>query len=394
MNNKIKIRIAAFNNSYLLKDLINKKIELYDIKEEKKYLEVIINKKDYKKILKIKTIKKIEIIDYYGLNKLEFVLKKNSVFFILVIAGIIVNILLSNIIFDIEVETPNKVLEKDILKDLKELGLKKYKFKISYNEKEKIKEELKKVNKDKIEYIEIIEHGTKYIVKIEEKKIENDNDICDERNLVARKNARITKINSSSGEIVKKINDYVTKGEILISGVIHNKENIVERKCVKGNVLGETWYRIKVELDEKTIERVYTNKERFGLSINLFKTNIELFNNFSTFEKKEYNIIEGKIIPINIDLTKYIEVKEKVIKNTINNVDKKALTIAEKQLLKENNSIKGIIRKKVLKKSRNNSKIIIEVFIAAEEDITDFAKIIPEEELNVRTTHWYNSRSS
>lgn len=394
MNKKIKVRISSLNIDYLLKDLINKKIDMYDIKKDKKSLEIIINKKDYKKISKIKTIKKIDIIDYYGINKLEFILKKNSIFFMLVILGIIINILLSNIIFKIEVETPNKILEENIIKELEKLGLKKYRFKITYNKKEKIKEKLKKINSDKIEYIEIEEQGTKYIVKVEEKKLNKENDDCDERNIVARKNAIITKINSSSGEISKKINDYVVKGEILISGEIHNKENVVEKKCVKGKVLGETWYKVKVEIDKNTIEKKYTNKNKLGLSINFLGYNKEIFNTFSTFEKKEYNIIEGKLIPISISLSKYMEVKKIVRKNKVDNIDKKALDIATKKLLKENNLITNIIRKKVLKKSINNSKIIIEVFIAAEEDITDYEKIIPEEESNVRTTYKYNSGGS
>lgn len=394
MNKKIKVRISSLNIDYLLKDLIYKKLDMYDIKKDKKSLEIIINKKDYKKISKIKTIKKIDIIDYYGINKLEFILKKNSIFFMLVILGIIINILLSNIIFKIEVETPNKILEENIIKELEKLGLKKYRFKITYNKKEKIKEKLKKINSDKIEYIEIEEQGTKYIVKVEEKKLNKENDDCDERNIVARKNAIITKINSSSGEISKKINDYVVKGEILISGEIHNKENVVEKKCVKGKVLGETWYKVKVEIDKNTIEKKYTNKNKLGLSINFLGYNKEIFNTFSTFEKKEYNIIEGKLIPISISLSKYMEVKKIVRKNKVDNIDKKALDIATKKLLKENNLITNIIRKKVLKKSINNSKIIIEVFIAAEEDITDYEKIIPEEESNVRTTYKYNSGGS
>ena len=38
-----------------------------------------------------------------------------------------------------------------------------------------------------------------------------------------------------------------------------------------------------------------------------------------------------------------------------------------------------IIRKKVLKKSIKNSKIIVEVFFAVEEDITSYQDIINEE---------------
>lgn len=384
MNKRIKIRIKVNNPNSFIKDLIQRKINLYNITINKNILELIIDEDDMKTISKIKTLKNIDVVDYYGLSKLRFLLSKNKILIILVFFSIIANIVLSNIIFKVEVETPNKDLKEIVLKDLKELGLRRFKLKISYEEKELIKEKLKTKEKDKIEWLEIEEHGTKYIVKVEEKKIKDEESSCNPRNIIASKNARITSIRSSSGEIVKKINDYVEKGEILISGLIHNKEEIVSKKCSIGEVYGETWYKVKVSVPKYYTEVNKTKNKTFGISIKLLNKEINLFNKYQIYEKKEYNIIGSKFIPLNISFSKFQELNKEEYNNTLSNVDKVSYKYAEQELEKKLNSKINIIRKKILKKTEYNSKIETEVFFAIEENIVDYQDItsIDIEELN------------
>ena len=61
----------------------------------------------------------------------------------------------------------------------------------------------------------------------------------------------ILDIDAYSGEVVKKRLDYVSKGDVIISGLIHNKEKIVKKKCALGKVYGEVWYNVEVELPIK-----------------------------------------------------------------------------------------------------------------------------------------------
>lgn len=375
MNKRIKIYLKVNNPNYFIRELIEKKINLYNITKKERELELIIDEEKLEEISKIKTIKKLKIKNYYGLSKIKYLINKNKLIIILILIGILINIFLSNIIFKVEVSTPNKELVKIVEKDLKQLGLKKYRFKISYNQKEIIKEKLKEMEKDKIEWLEIEEHGTKYIVKIEEKKLKDEEELCLERNIVSKKNAVITKITSSSGEIKKKINDYVEKGEILISGLIYNKEEVVSKKCAIGEVYGETWYKITLNIPKSYKDIKLTNNNSWGLSIKTIKKEINIGNKFQNFEKKEYNIIESRIIPLGISITNFIEVKENVYNNTINNVDEIAYKYAIEKLEKEFNNKPNIIRKKILKKQEENSKIKVEVFLAVEENITAYEDI-------------------
>lgn len=374
MNNKLILKVTGKTKKYFLNEIIKNNINIYDLKEKNDSYELLINYSDYEKILNIKTTNKIDVIQRIGINNYLNFIKTNIIVIIFLTLGILLNILLSNMILDIEINHPNKEIKKLIKKDLKEFGITKYKFKISYKEKELIKEKILDKEKDIIDWLEIEEKGTKYIIKLEERKKE-ELVLCNPRNIISTKEAIITKITSESGEIKKKINDYVVPGDILISGVIYNKETAVDKRCAVGKVYGETWYKVKVILDNnyKTIEE--TTNKRKGLYLKVFNLEYKLFNKFSKYKIKEYNIIKSKILPINISFVIYEELLEKNNKNTLDNVDDKALEIAEKNIKNKLSNDESILTKKVLKKELKNSKIEVDVFISTEENIIDYQDI-------------------
>ena len=123
----------------------------------------------------------------------------------------------------------------------------------------------------------------------------------------------------------------------------------------------------------KNIEE--TNNIKKGFAITFFKINYMFFNNFSNYKIKEYNIIDSKILPIKISFTNYQELIVKNNKNTISNIDKKALEIAEKNIKNKLDKDEKILTKKVLKKTLKNSKIEVDVFISTEENITAYQDI-------------------
>ena len=379
--NKIKIEIIGKNPDYFLKEIIKKKINIYDLEKNYKSIRLVINIDDYEIIKKIKTTYKIKVIEKYGVLKLYDYLRKYNLFLLLIIIGILINLLLSNIVFNIEVIHPNKKLVKIVYKDLNDLGLKKYHFKVNKN---KIKEKLLEKEKNRIEWLEIENIGTKYIIKLEEKKHNKKENKCRERNIISKKEALIYSIESSSGEIVKKKNDYVSKGEVIISGLIHNKDKIVSKRCAIGKVYGETWYTIKVLIPTNFKTTKELKNKDYGMNVKIFKKNINLGNRLRYYKKYVYNIIDSKIIPISMGITKYQEIKENKIIYNLNNVDEISLSTAEKEIKKKLTNDEEVISKKVLKKIKKNSKIEVEVFIKVKEDITSYQDItdVNIEELN------------
>lgn len=375
MNNKIRLLIRGKNPNYFLKEIIHRRINLYDVSQKRKELEVTIDYRDYKAIKQMKTSYKIKIIKRYGINHWQEIIKQNRFLILFTVIGIIVNIILSKLIFQIEMIHPNENLKSTIQKDLEELGVKKYHWKKNYEERKKIKELILEKEKDSLEWLEIEEEGTKYKIVLEERKQKKEEIICPERNVIAKKNAIIMEIKASEGEIVKKTKDYVTKGDLIISGFIHNKETVVSKKCAKGTIYGETWYKVIVNVPQKITEEKLKKQKSLGFFLKIGKREWNFQNKYKDYQKVEYNIIRKTILPFSIGIAKYQKVEKKQIVYTEAEIEKIALELAEKTLNKNLQYSEKVLEKKVLKKEENDSKIKVEILVKVKEDITDYEDI-------------------
>ena len=380
MINKYKIAIEGKNPDYFINELIKNSIYIYDLKKEYKKLIIVISLDDYNKLKKIKTSYKFYIIDSYGVIKIKYLCKKYLFFLICIFLGICLNIFLSKLIFDVEVIHSDKYIRELVYNNLKEKGIYKYKFKVSYLEKEKIIKEILRKETDDIEWLEIEEIGTKYIVKVEQRKKNKEEEVCSARNIVARKDAFILEIHADIGEVVKKKYDYVKKGDIVISGIIHNKEEEVSKRCATGKIYGEVWYKVNLEIPIFYKEEIITGKDRNSLEINFLNKNISFFNDFKTYKKNSEFLIGSSLLPISLNFTKYLETNVKEYEYSLSNVDNYALELASKKIKTKLGTRGEVVAKKVLKKSIKKSKIIIEVFVKVKEDITDNLEIIETKE--------------
>lgn len=380
MISKYKVAIEGKNPDYFINELIKNNIYIYDLEKEYKKLIIVISLDDYNKLKKIKTSYKFYIIDSYGVVKFKYLVKKYLFFLICMFLGICLNIFLSKLIFDVEVVHSNRYIREIVYNNLRERGIYKYRFKVNYLEKEKIIKEILKKESNDIEWLEIEEIGTKYIVKVEQRKKNKEEEECVPRNIVAGKDAFILEIQADVGEVVKKKYDYVKKGDIVISGIIHNKEEEVSRKCATGKIYGEVWYKVNLEIPMEYKEEIVTGKEKNTFEINFLNKNISLFNNFKTYKKNSTFLIGSNLLPISLNFTKYLETDVKMYKYNLFNVDDYALELASKKIKNKLGTRGEVVSKKVLKKSIKKSKIIIEVFVKVKEDITDSVEIIESKE--------------
>lgn len=377
MTNKYKLLIVGKNPKRFLDNLISLKISLYDVKLTDKELTIVVDLDDYNKILKLKTSYKIKVIDYYGLVKYENILKKYNVFFICLIIGLVLIKVLSSIIFDIDIEHPKSEIRELVLADLEEFGISKYHFKVSYDEKEKIIKKILHKETDRLEWLEIDSIGTKYVVKVEE-RIKNDPKIDNNfQHIVAKKDAMILQIQASSGEIKVSKNDYVKKGDILISGFITKDEEIKKKVKAVGIVYGEVWYQAEITLPKVYKEIKYTKNSKKRFQVKFLSHDFLLFDfkPYKTYESNNITLLENRLLPMSFNYSKVGETKEITKKYTGTKGEKEALKLAEKNLKKKLSVNDSIISKKVLKKTEKDSKIIIDIFFKVKEDITDTVNI-------------------
>ena len=171
MNSYLILKVSGKNIPKFILRCKNNNINILKI-EQISYKEALIkiNYKDYDKLLKIKSIYDITLINNTGFLKFKELLNKHKYFLIMFTFGILFLIYLCNIIFEVDVISTNNELNNLIKRDLENYNIKKYKLKKSYKEKERIKSELLEKYNDTIEWIEITDVGTKYEVQVVERK--------------------------------------------------------------------------------------------------------------------------------------------------------------------------------------------------------------------------------
>lgn len=378
--NKYTVSIKGKNTDYFLKKIINNGIKIYNISKSKNELILVVDADGYKKIRNIKTSYVIDVLDVSGMLKLKGMFYKYLVFILFFLFGVLLNIFLSCVIFEVEVIHSNKYIRELVYDALEKYGISKFKFKVSFKKKENIIQKILENEKDDIEWLEIKNVGCKYIVNVEQRKKNIEYNVCNNRNVVASKNATILAIEAEDGEVVKKKLDYVLKDEIIISGVIHNKEDIVSNRCASGKVFGEVWYKVVVELPKKYNEVSKTGNKSYKVKIKFLDKEKILFNNFSTYKSENLFSIDESLLPISISFVKCLETNEVNYIYNLDNVDDVAIDMAYERFKHNLGEEDEVLSKKVLKKEEKKSKIIVDVFFKVKENITAYKEIVDMKE--------------
>ena len=365
LNNKLIISVKGNINKFLLKCNINLSNIRYISNKE---IIITINESDYQKLLKIYGFK------YHIKNKKGFIKIKElcfiyKYFIYSCIIGFILLLFLSNIIFDINVICDNKNLKELIKKELINYDIDRFKFKKSYKKNELIKKEIIKKYKDKIEWLEIKNDGVKIEVNVLERKTKKENNNIEINNIIAKKSGFIKKVIVEDGIKLIEENNYVNKGDIIISSDIYLNEELKERKNAKGKVYAEVWYKVKVEYPLNTLEKEYTNKSRNILFLKINNNYYELFK-YKILERKDIIKINDKLTNISIGLENIKEVKYVSKKYDIKTAKKLAINKAKEEINKRLGKDEYIIDEKTLNFSEKNSKIYIDIFFSVYEEIS------------------------
>ncbi len=383
-SSNIKIKVTGKNINNFLKRLIYNNINIIKVVNVSyKEADLIINYQDLEKINKYKTIYNIEVIEYQGKLKLLKLIKKNIFIISFLILSLIIIYILSNVIFSVEVIHSNSSIIKLLEKELNYYGIKKYSFVKSYNEIEKIENKILKDNKDNLEWLEITREGTKYIVRVEERIINKDNQDTAIYNITASKNAIIKVIEATKGEKQKEVNNYVTKGEVIISPYITMPNNEKVLSSAKGSVLGEVWYTINIEYPYSYNEISYTGKSKKVWTFTFLNKRISLFDfkKYKSFNKDTKVIFKDNIS--SLSLNKEYQYETKVINDilTYDEVKEKAINLAKKKLKDKYNSIKDITKVITINEEDLGEKLSLTLFITCTEDITSYSRLDPNQNI-------------
>lgn len=379
MNSYLILKVSGKNIPKFILRCKNNNINILKI-EQISYKEALIkiNYKDYDKLLKIKSIYDITLINNTGFLKFKELLNKHKYFLIMFTFGILFLIYLCNIIFEVDVISTNNELNNLIKKDLENYNIKKYKLKKSYKEKERIKSELLEKYNDTIEWIEITDVGTKYEVQVVERKKKVTEEKNEYTNIVASKSGVLRKIYAEEGVKVVDNNTYVNKGDIIISGAITKDEEIKKIVNAKGKVYAEVWYNVNIEFPLEYTEKRYTNEKKKSVYMRLGNKYISK-RRFKNFERRKILSLKNRLVPFELGIEEEQKVNIINDKYTIEEAKKKAILSAKEKILQSLDKDEYITSQKTLKFYAKDSKIVLDIFFSCYEQIGKEEKIIPEE---------------
>ncbi|MBA4535872.1 sporulation protein YqfD [Bacillus aquiflavi] len=326
------------------------------------------------RVLSRKSGCKIAFIKRDGLPFLLNKFKKNSG----IVAGIVVFLgvimFLSNMVWGIQIDGANPATEYKIRKQLDEIGVKVGTLQFFVDDVDTIQKKLSD-HIEEITWIGVELQGTNYHFQVVEKEEPEEQKYISPRNLVAKKKAVIVDLFVEEGKPQVGVNDFVEKGQLLVSGMI-GKEGEEKAVPAKGKIFGETWYKSHVTLPLKANFQVFNGNEKQKHMIKIGKITIPFWgfgkHKFAQFEVEEkehkVNFLKWKL-PISYIKKTYRE-KEKVTRIYSNEeAIKMAKEMARKDLknqLDEDAEIKG---EKVLHQAIENGKVNLSIHFQIIENI-------------------------
>ena len=236
----LNIYVEGYFIEKFLNICANRKILLWNSNRVKStILNVNISIKDYRKIKEIlkKTKCKAKINKKKGLPFLFNKYRKRKVFGICFVVVITLTFVLSRFIWNIEVEGNESIKENEIIEIASRNNLKIGVLKDRIDIK-RIAQEIR-IERDDISWATVDIKGTNAIIKIAESTpkpdIINKDEPC---NIVATKDAIVTRVNAQNGIPVVEKDSMVKKGDVLISGTIEVKYTGTRKVHATGEVYG------------------------------------------------------------------------------------------------------------------------------------------------------------
>lgn len=375
---------------YYIERFINicntKQILLWNLKRKNSItLYASISIKDFKRLRSIckKTKCKLKIQNKKGIPFTLRKYKKRKIFLGLLFLIVIIVIILSNFIWNIDVEGNINIPREELLALAEENGLSVGKIKGGIDTKEVINKI--RLERDDVAWVGIDIIGTNAVIKVVEADakpdIINEEEYC---NIVADKDAMITKVIARNGTPVVEEGSVVKKGDILIAGWMEGKYTGRQYVHSQGEIEAKVWYTATEKIELKETKKIETGNEenKYSVKINNFQINlpksIPNFEKYDTIEaSKKLKLFSNFYLPFELITYTYKEYKEETVIHSIEEAKQIGVERAEEKLVNEIKD-KEILDKQIKVKTESEY-LLVEVTFEVKEKIGIEEKIVFEE---------------
>lgn len=289
--------------------------------------------------------------------------------------------ILSNMIWGIEIEGAEPKTEERIWKELDKLGVQIGSLQLLTDSAEEIQRTLTN-NIPAITWVGVRVEGTVYKLQVVEKNQPKPEKETGPQHLVAAKKGIIVKMYVQEGQPMVAINDYVKKGQQLVSGEI-GVEDRYSYIASKGEIIAETWYKSEVSIPLKKELTVLTGNEKNKHYLKFWKWDVPIWGYGNPkFEEYDQDLTTHPFkflrweLPIRYKEINIHEVEK--AKHELNQEEAVAagIEIAKKDLLSKLGEEAKIVKENILHKEVENGKVKITIHFTVHEDIAKGQPII------------------
>lgn len=248
----------------------------------------------------------MQIIKSIGVLYYLVVLFCKKINIIGVISFALTLLICSRFIFKVEITGNSPSNTKLVEEVLKENNINAGDLKKSYQELNEIYDDLKASFKGKIDYLNIYQEGgvlfVKYTNSVGAKEVENNF-----QNIYASKDGVIQSIDVSSGNIVVQVNQFVKKGDLLVSNTITSTDGENKIIATKGKVMAYTYVTYQGEIDAKKMDE----GEAFSYLLYTIRAKLGSIDKIDREKVLSYDIIDNKrVLKMQYVLIEDIAIKE------------------------------------------------------------------------------------
>ena len=259
---------------------------------------------------------------------------------------------LTSFVWSVEVSGNANIESNVICERLSELGVRPGVYKASVNTKD-IADKMILGMKD-LSWISVELKGTKLKVEVAERKIPPQivpkSEPC---NIYATKDGIVKSLVVKSGIEVVLPGTTVQRGQLLVTGVVPNKNEKEPPMIVHAiaNVKARTWYEKSVEVETNLTERITTENSKYMFYLAFLDKKLKLvpgkvkFSEYDRFiDEKGINLGKDMVLPFKFITEKYTEVKTLNKEIPFDEAGQNAMNIANNEIIEEIPSSADIIK--------------------------------------------------
>lgn len=209
----------------------------------------------------------------------------------------------SSMVWGIHIKGASPHVEQELREVIDEIGIRRGAFQFKLPQPDEV-QRIVTEHIDEATWIGVRKKGTTFEFEVVEQVRQEAPELLSPRHLVAAKKAVIHKIFVEDGKAVKKTNDFVEEGELLVSGFIgaEGKEQTV---AAKASVIGEIWYTSSVTVPLENTFASLTGEQQSKRMLVLGDIELPFWNikepdyeTYETFERETEWSLFGYRLPI------------------------------------------------------------------------------------------------